>query len=219
MDMFREPKFAAYAYASQCEPSEEVILKPVTFWARGERNIGGVLPLIILTNCDEVELRYGDHPPKRIGPDRENFPHLPHPPVVARPPPLHPRGARPAGACSGRMRPSPATSAASRSRRCASSPIRSPTTLEVVADRDDDRATADDSVRVMVRALDQAGNKLPFLLEPVEIEVERRRPSASARRWCRCAAARPASGSSRPARRADHASTSPARASARPPSH
>ncbi|MEO7224051.1 MAG: glycoside hydrolase family 2 TIM barrel-domain containing protein, partial [Devosia sp.] len=82
MDMFREPKFAAYAYSSQCEPSEEVILKPVTFWARGERNIGGTLPLMILTNCDEVELRYGDHPGKRIGPDRENFPHLPHPPVI-----------------------------------------------------------------------------------------------------------------------------------------
>ena len=82
MDMFREPKFAAYAYASQCEPAEEVILQPVTFWARGERNIGGVLPLIVLTNCDEVELRYGDNPPKRIRPDREQFPHLPHPPAI-----------------------------------------------------------------------------------------------------------------------------------------
>ena len=81
-DIFREPKFAAYAYASQCEPDEEVILEPVTFWARGERNIGGVLPLIILTNCDEIELRYGDNTPKRIGPDRERYPHLPHPPVI-----------------------------------------------------------------------------------------------------------------------------------------
>ena len=81
IDMFREPKFAAYVYASQCDPREEIILKPVTFWARGERNIGGVLPLIILTNCDEVELRYGSLT-KRVGADRENFPHLPHPPVV-----------------------------------------------------------------------------------------------------------------------------------------
>jgi beta-galactosidase len=56
MDMFREPKFAAFAYASQSDISEGPVLKPVTFWARGERNIGGVLPLIILTNCDEVEL-------------------------------------------------------------------------------------------------------------------------------------------------------------------
>jgi len=31
----------------------------------------------VLTNCDEVELRYGDGQPKRIGPDRDAFPHLP----------------------------------------------------------------------------------------------------------------------------------------------
>jgi len=60
MDMFREPKFAAYAYASQGDPAGGVVLKPVTFWARGERNIGGALPLIVLTNCEEIELRYGD---------------------------------------------------------------------------------------------------------------------------------------------------------------
>ena len=79
MDVFREPKFAAFAYASQSEPEEGVILQPVTFWARGERNIGGILPLMILTNCDEVELRYGAHPPKRVKPDHDRFPHLPHP--------------------------------------------------------------------------------------------------------------------------------------------
>ena len=46
------------------------------------------------------------------------------------------------------------------------------TTLEVVADRDTIDATGRDSVRVMVRALDQVGNKLPFLMEPVEIAVD-----------------------------------------------
>ena len=40
-----------------------------------------MLPLIVLTNCDEVELRYGSLV-KRVGPDRETFPHLPHAPVV-----------------------------------------------------------------------------------------------------------------------------------------
>ena len=80
--MFREPKFVGYAYASQAEPDGGIVLHPVTFWARGERNIGGVLPLIILTNCDEVELRYGNQPPKRLGPDREHFPHLPRPPII-----------------------------------------------------------------------------------------------------------------------------------------
>ena len=45
-------------------------------FARGERNIGGVLPLVVLTNCDAVELRYGSTLVKRVAPDRERFPAL-----------------------------------------------------------------------------------------------------------------------------------------------
>jgi len=82
MDMFREPKFAAYVYKSQCDPSDEPVLKPVTYWARGERSVGGVLPLIVLTNCDFIEFRFGDNKPKRIYPDRATFPNLPRAPVV-----------------------------------------------------------------------------------------------------------------------------------------
>jgi beta-galactosidase len=170
MDMFREPKFAAYAYASQCEPSEEIILKPVTFWARGERNIGGVLPLIVLTNCDEVEIAYGDNPPKRIGPDRENFPHLPHPPVV-----IDRRHFTEAelglwgmqwndGRLTGYVQGKAAAYV-----HLLADPVA--TTLQVVADRARIAAAGRDSTRVMIRALDQGGAKLPFLSEPVEIAV------------------------------------------------
>ena len=168
MDMFREPKFAAYAYASQCEPTEEVILKPVTFWARGERNIGGVLPLMVLTNCDEIELKYGNHAPKRVGPDRENFPHLPHPPVV-----LDRRHFSDAELGLWGMEWNDATitgyigGKAVKVVKFVADPVA--TTLQVVADADKIGAT--DAVRVMVRALDQAGNKLPFFSEPVSIEV------------------------------------------------
>jgi beta-galactosidase len=88
MDMFREPKFAAYVYASQCDPSEEIVMKPVTFWARGERNIGGVLPLIVLTNCDEIELKYGSLT-KRVGPGSREFPAPAASTGRHRPPPLH----------------------------------------------------------------------------------------------------------------------------------
>ncbi|MGV8987046.1 MAG: glycoside hydrolase family 2 TIM barrel-domain containing protein [Cypionkella sp.] len=168
MDMFREPKFAAYAYASQAEPADGVVLQPVTFWARGERNIGGVLPLMILTNCDEVELRYGTQPPKRVGPDRERYPHLPHPPVI-----LDHRhftkdelglwgmsweDATVTGYINGKA-------VAHLTYAC--DPVA--TTLQVVPD-----ATTigpHDAVRVMVRALDQAGHKLPFFPEPVSITV------------------------------------------------
>ena len=170
MDMFREPKFAAYAYSSQCEPSEEVILAPVTFWARGERNIGGVLPLMVLTNCDEVEIVYGNNPPKRIGPDRESFPHLPHPPVI-----IDRRhftneelglwgmkweDAQIVGYVGGK---------AVKTVRFVADPVA--TTLEVVPDRTALKSAEKDAVRVIVRALDQAGHCLPFLLDPVEIAV------------------------------------------------
>ena len=170
MDMFREPKFAAYAYASQCEPDEEIILEPVTFWARGERNIGGILPLIVLTNCDEVELRYGNHPGKRVGPDREAFPHLPHAPVVID---RRHFTAEELGLWGMRWDDGVLTGyvggKAVKEVRLIADPVA--TTLAVVPDRSQISALGKDCVRVMVRALDQVGRKLPFLMEPVEIEV------------------------------------------------
>ncbi|UYN99294.1 MAG: glycoside hydrolase family 2 protein [Devosia sp.] len=169
MDMFREPKFAAFAYTSQCDPADEVVLKPVTFWARGERNIGGVLPLIVLTNCDEVELVYGKNGAKRFRPDRKSFPHLPHAPVVIRREDLTEEelglwgmsweDAVITGYIGGK---------AVRSEKFISDPIA--TSLEV--DPDSTEIAADgDTVRVMIRALDQSGRKLPFFPEPVAIEV------------------------------------------------
>ncbi len=168
MDMFREPKFAAYAYASQSDPAEGVILKPVTFWARGERNIGGVLPLIILTNCDEVELRYGTQKPKRVMPDRERFPHLPYAPVIVdrrhfTDDELGLWGMTwEHGEVTGLIGGKPAATA-----RFASDPVAS--ALQVVSDAT--RIGRHDATRVMVRALDQVGNKLPFFSEPVSFAV------------------------------------------------
>ena len=168
MDMFREPKFAAFAYASQSDPSEGAILKPVTFWARGERNIGGVLPLIILTNCDEVELRYGNHPPKRAKPDRDRFPHLPHAPVIVdrrhfSDDELGLWGMTwEHGQVTGLIGGKPAASV-----RFAADPIAS--ALQVVADAID--IQRHDATRIMVRALDQVGNTLPFFSDPVSLQV------------------------------------------------
>lgn len=169
MDMFREPKFAAFAYASQCEPEDEVILKPVTFWARGERNIGGVLPLIILTNCDEVELTYGKNAPKRFRPDRTAYPHLPHAPVIIKREDLTDEELGLWG-----MSWEDATitgyvkGAVAKTVKFISDPIA--TELQVVPDHTEISAEGD-TVRVMVRALDQSGKKLPFFPEPVSIEV------------------------------------------------
>ena len=74
MDMFREPKFASYVYSSQDNAKNGIVLEPVTVWARGERNIQGVLPLIILTNCDYVEFQFNDSEERfSINPDFKNF--------------------------------------------------------------------------------------------------------------------------------------------------
>ena len=168
MDMYREPKFAAFAYASQAEPAGGVVLQPVTFWARGERNIGGVLPLIILTNCDEVELRYGDHPPKRVKPDHERYPHLPHPPVI-----LDHRSftADELGLWGMKWHAASVTGYVNGKAVATKSFVDNalPTTLQVVPDAA--QIGKHDAVRVMIRVLDQAGNKLPFLPEPVTVTV------------------------------------------------
>lgn len=169
MDMFREPKFAAFAYASQCEPEDEIILKPVTFWARGERNIGGVLPLMILTNCDEVELAYGNNSPKRLGPDRQAFPHLPHAPVVIKREDLSEEELGLWGmswedaTITGYIDGKPVKTV-----KFIADPIAHE--LEVAPDATE-IGSEGDTVRVLVRALDQSSKKLPFFPEPVSIEV------------------------------------------------
>jgi beta-galactosidase len=171
LDMYRIPKFAAAAYASQGEPEDGVVLQPVTYWARGERNIGGILPLIILTNCDYVEVKFGDFPPKRIDPDRETYKHLPHAPVV-----LDHRNITPdeigrwghvwrQGVITGFV-----NGKAVKSITLAADPV--PTTLDVRADDLALRAGEKDATRVVIRALDQNGNLLPFYEEPVSLTLK-----------------------------------------------
>ncbi|MBP1871747.1 beta-galactosidase [Ensifer adhaerens] len=171
LDMYRIPKLAAYAYASQGDPKDNVVLQPVTFWARGERNIGGVLPLIVLTNCDYVEVKFGEWPAKRIYPDRENYPHLPHPPVV-----LDLRSVTPEefgtwgrvwreGTFTGYVDGKPV-----KTLTLPADPV--PASLEVIADDTELRAGEKDAVRVVVRALDQCGNLLPYFEEPVMLSLE-----------------------------------------------
>ncbi|MGR3570696.1 glycoside hydrolase family 2 TIM barrel-domain containing protein [Brevirhabdus sp.] len=170
MTIFREPKFAAYAYASQRDPDEAIVMEPVTVWSRGERNIGGVVPLIVLTNCDEVELAYGDVV-KRVGPDRARFAHLPHAPVIIDHRHFSPdeltawgeswHAGRLRGFRGGQLvaeRSFPADAMLDR--------------LDLTPDVTDAPADPSEEIRVMIRALDQAGNKLHFLNEPVSLSVE-----------------------------------------------
>lgn len=82
MDMFRQPKWAAYLYASQVDPSERIVLKAATMWTMGDRSEGGNDPVIVFSNCDEIEAFMGTMSIGRFEPDRSQYPHLPHPPFT-----------------------------------------------------------------------------------------------------------------------------------------
>jgi beta-galactosidase len=128
-----------------------------------------VLPLIILTNCDEVELRYGSLV-KRIGPDREHFPHLPHPPVVID----HRHFTKDElGVWGMKWEDAHFTGLIGgevvAQLHMVADPV--PSTLEVKADSETIRAQDRDSTRVIVRALDQVGSRLPFLHDAVTVAV------------------------------------------------
>lgn len=170
LDIFREPKFAAYAYASQCEPAEQIVLKPVTFWARGEKDRCDVLPLIVLTNCDYIEFQFGEFPPKRIYPDRDSYPHLPHAPVVidGRHVDLAELGAWGMRWQDGRFTGFVNGEAVAEVRMSGKAVA---TTLELVADDTELQATEKDATRVIVRALDQLGNVLPVFDDPLFVNV------------------------------------------------
>ena len=84
-DIFRIPKPAAGFYKSQCDPAEEVVIEPGFFYSWGDRGSGngpGVVP--ICSNCDRLKLFYGGKFHSEIEPDRETYPHLAHPPFMAK---------------------------------------------------------------------------------------------------------------------------------------
>jgi beta-galactosidase len=127
------------------------------------------LPLVILTNCDEVELVFADVV-KRVGPDLERFGHLPNPPVIIDDRHFSPdelghwgqswHGGRITGYLNGEKvaeRIFPGDSV--------------PTTLEIAPDVWEAEADASEDIRVIFRALDQAGNKMLFLNDPLTLGV------------------------------------------------
>ena len=169
MDMFREPKFASYVYSSQDHAKNGIVLEPVTVWARGERNIQGVLPLIILTNCDYVEFQFNDSEERfSINPDFKNFSNLPHPPIIVDSEhfPENVFGTWgtdwPNVTISGFIDRKLAIT-----RRFVADPV--PTNLEIIPDLEEVSIDAD--VRVIVRALDQVGNKMRYLNETISVNL------------------------------------------------
>ena len=82
-DIFRIPKPAAYFYASQCDPAEQVVLEAGFFWSQGDRSeAGGTRRVPILSNCDHLKIYWVGELKQELGPDRQTFAHLKYPPFL-----------------------------------------------------------------------------------------------------------------------------------------
>ncbi len=79
MDMFRNPKPAAAVYASQQEASPVLELSGTL--DKGDWPASELGEIWAFTNADSVRLFRGGVFLREFLPDRERFPHLPHPPV------------------------------------------------------------------------------------------------------------------------------------------
>ena len=82
-DIFRIPKPAAYFYAAQCDPAEQVVLEAGFFWSQGDRSeAGGPRRVPILSNCDHLKIYWAGELKQELGPDRQTFAHLKYPPFL-----------------------------------------------------------------------------------------------------------------------------------------
>lgn len=83
-DIFRLPKFAAFVYASQANPSTRIVLEMASHWTMGDRSRGGVEPLLILSNCESIKIYIGGGFRGEYFPSVKEYPGLAHPPFVVR---------------------------------------------------------------------------------------------------------------------------------------
>jgi len=167
MEIFRLPKYAAYAYASQSDPAQRLVLFAATFWALGDRNASRIDRLVVFSNCDRIEVFVGDNRLGRFAPDRASFPHLPHPPYQI------PMGSgnlswgqrfpdlRVVGYLGGRPVAEHCIDAGSL-----------PHALVLAADFTELKADGADMTRVAFTIVDRFGNRLPYTNQPVFLELD-----------------------------------------------
>lgn len=79
MDMFRNPKTAAAVYASQS--NEKLVFEISSSMDIGEHPAGNVGDIYAFTNADSVKVYKNGAFVKEFFPDRQQFGHLPHPPI------------------------------------------------------------------------------------------------------------------------------------------
>ena len=170
-DIFRNPKLAASVYSSQTNTKNKIILEPITIYARGEIDNGGISPLMIATNCDYVEIYFKNALIAKEYPARGKYQGLKHAPVIitidVNIPGVSNRGwtdMKVIGYIDGKP-------------IIERNYLNNPTfkTLEVKADDYEINSITEgsswDSTRITVKAADAIGNRLPYINEAIKIEV------------------------------------------------
>jgi beta-galactosidase len=168
MDIFRLPKFAAYFYESQIAPDVRPVLRAATFWTPGDHSTGGNDPLIVFSNCQEIEVYLGESRWGRFQPDRQTYPGIPHPPFVV--PGITQQDAhwghnfhdlRLVGLIDGQ----PVAE-----QRIAADGM----PAQLVLEADDHELDADgaDMTRLVIKVTDKYGNRLPYAITVVSVQLE-----------------------------------------------
>ena len=167
MDIFRLPKYAAYFYQSQSDPQRHIVLHAATVWSMGDRDAGGIDPLVIFSNCDEVEVFIGDTCLGRYQPDRDGFPHLPHPPYRIS----LGRGNLTWGKVKADLKIIGYVDGQVAAEQCiASNGL--PAALELRLDDNELHADGVDMTRLVFKIVDCYGNRLPYANQVVSFEID-----------------------------------------------
>lgn len=171
MDMFRLPKFASHVYRSQISPEVEPVLEPMTFWARGERSVGGVIPLVICTNCDYIRFKFGNEElVEKIYPRKDEYMGVPYPPIIIDFSVISLETVDSLGLTwedaiiTGYYKDKAVIE-----KRFAKNPI--PVELFVAADDVVLDHSQKDATRIVVTILDQCGNLLPFIDDIIRLQL------------------------------------------------
>lgn len=80
MDIYRNPKYASYIYASQSEHQD--VLELLSNFMPGDYDEAILGKTYVATNADYLELYRNDTFIKTFYPNREDFPYLKHPPII-----------------------------------------------------------------------------------------------------------------------------------------
>jgi len=164
MDMFRIPKLASGFYKSQVSPDKEFVLEPMTIWTRGERNEGGVNPIVVFTNCDGIKLSVSGKIVGSYKADKEVYKGVEYPPIVTT---------DVVGFWGGNWDNAEFVGYIGGKEVIRKVFLKDPVATALKAEADDATLSSEkpDATRIVYKVVDQIGNLLPFIPDYIEFNI------------------------------------------------